>query len=87
MVFVKVLHGMKSDSDSVSQRPQRGDPQIPVDGAANNLVAKFSRLYAHAGREDQFALRVWMRDIILAEDRKCEYGAGKEERKADGGGM
>ena len=65
MVFVKVLHGMKSDSDSVSQRPQRGDPQIPVDGAANNLVAKFSRLYAQAGREDQFALRVWMRDIIL----------------------
>ena len=24
-----------------------------------------SRLYAEAGPEDQFALRVWMRDIIL----------------------
>ena len=56
---------MKSDSDSVSQPPQRGDPQIPVDGATNQLVAKFSRLYAEAAPEDQFALRVWMRDIIV----------------------
>ena len=55
---------MKSDSDSVSQRPQRGDPQIPVDGAANKLVAKFWG-YAQAAPEDQLALRVWMRDIIL----------------------
>jgi hypothetical protein len=56
---------MKSDSDSVSQRPQRGDPQIPVDEATNQLVAKFSRLYAQAAPQDQLALRVWMRDIIL----------------------
>jgi hypothetical protein len=49
----------------VSQSPQRGDPQIPVDGATNQLVAKFSRLYAQAAPEDQLALRVWMRDIIL----------------------
>ena len=55
---------MKSNSDSVSQPPQRGDPQIPPDGA-NRLVAKFSRLYAQAAAEDQLALRVWMRDIIL----------------------
>jgi hypothetical protein len=55
---------MKSDSDSVSQRPQRGDPQIPVDGETNQLVANFSRLYAQAAPEDQLALRVWMRDII-----------------------
>jgi hypothetical protein len=65
IVFVKVLHEMKSDSDSVGQPPLRGDPQIPVDGATNQLVAKFSRLYAKAAPEDQFALRVWMRDIIL----------------------
>jgi hypothetical protein len=32
---------------------------------ANQLVAKFSRLYAEASPDDQFALRVWMRDIIL----------------------
>ena len=32
----------------------------------NQLVAKFSRLYAEADPEDQFALRVWMRDIILS---------------------
>ena len=49
----------------MSQPPQRVDPQIPVDGATNQLVARFSRLYAEAGPEDQFALRVWMRDIIL----------------------
>ena len=45
-------------------KPRRGDPQLPVDGA-NQLVAKFSRLYAQAAPEDQLALRVWMRDIIL----------------------
>ena len=61
----KDLHGMKSDSDSVSQRPQRGDPQISLDGATTQLVAKFSRLYAQAALEDQLVLRVWMRDIIL----------------------
>jgi hypothetical protein len=49
----------------VSQPPQRGDPQIPVGGVTNQLVAKFSRLYAQAAPEDQLALRVWMRDIIL----------------------
>jgi hypothetical protein len=46
-------------------KPLRGDPQIPVDGETNKLVAKFSRLYAEAALDDQFALRVWMRDIIL----------------------
>jgi hypothetical protein len=56
---------MKSDSDAASQPPQQGDPQIPVDGATNQLVAKFSRLYSEAAPEDQLALRVWMRDIIL----------------------
>ena len=56
---------MKSDSDSVSQTPQQVDPQKPLDGATNQLVARFSRLYAEAGPEAQFALRVWMRDIIL----------------------
>ena len=55
---------MKDHSDSVGQPLRRGDPQIPVNGA-NQLVAKFSRLYAEAAPEDQFALRVWMRDIIL----------------------
>jgi hypothetical protein len=49
----------------VSQPPQRRHPQIPIKGATNQLVAKFSCLYAQAAPEDQFALRVWMRDIIL----------------------
>jgi hypothetical protein len=37
---------------------------MPIIGA-NRLVAKVSRLYAEAAPDDQFALRVWMRDIIL----------------------
>jgi hypothetical protein len=36
---------------------------MPIN-VANRLVAKVSRLYAEAAPEDQFALRVWMRDII-----------------------
>jgi hypothetical protein len=55
---------MKKDSGSVSQQPRRGDPQMPINGA-NRLVSKFSRLYAKAAPDDQFALRVWMRNIIL----------------------
>jgi hypothetical protein len=31
----------------------------------NSLVETFSRAYAKATPEDQLALRVWMRDIIL----------------------
>ena len=56
---------MRSHSDSAGQPPRRGDPQTPADGAANALVATVSRLYAGAAPEDQLALRVWMRDIIL----------------------
>jgi hypothetical protein len=37
-----------------------------VGGATSQLVATFARIYAEASPEDQFALRVWMRDIILA---------------------
>ena len=55
----------------MSQSPQRGDPQRPLDGA-NRLVAKFARVYARAAPDDQFALRVWMRDIILG--RKVRKG-------------
>ena len=69
----------------MSQSPQRGDPQRPLDGA-NRLVAKFSRVYARAAPEDQFALRVWMRDIILG--RKVGRRIwGKEDRKADDRGV
>ena len=53
---------MRSHSDSAGQPPRRGDPQTPADRA---LVATVSRLYAGAAPEDQLALRVWMRDIIL----------------------
>jgi hypothetical protein len=56
---------MKDHSDSMGQSPRRGDLQIPVNGA-NELVAKFSRPYAEADEEDQFAIRVRMRDIILS---------------------
>jgi hypothetical protein len=60
---------MKNHSDSVGQPLRRGDPQLPVDGATNQLVAKVSRLYAEAAPEDQLALRVWMRDIILGRKK------------------
>ena len=80
-MFGKVLHGMKKDSDSASQQPRRGDPQIPADGA-NRVVAKFSRLYAQAAPEDQFALRVWMRDIILG--RKLGSANMLHARRASG---
>ena len=56
---------MKNHYDSVGQPLRRGDPQLPLDGATNQLVAKVSRLYAEAAPEDQLALRVWMRDIVL----------------------
>jgi hypothetical protein len=56
---------MKNHYDSVGQPLRRGDPQLPLDGATNQLVAKVSRLYAEGSPEDQLALRVWMRDIVL----------------------
>ena len=60
---------------------------MPIN-VANRLVAKVSRLYAEAAPEDQLALRVWMRDIILGrESRKCEHDPGKKGRKADGQGV
>ena len=37
----------------MSQSPQRGDPQRPLDGA-NRLVAKFARVYARASPDDEF---------------------------------
>jgi hypothetical protein len=71
---------MKSHSDLVNQLRRRGDPQQSVNGA-KQLVAKFSRLYAEASPDDQFALPVWMRNIILGrkkgsvnmlQARRCE---------------
>jgi hypothetical protein len=56
---------MRNDSDLTTQEPRRGDPQLLPEGATSQLVAKVSRLYAEAAPEDQLALRVWMRDIIL----------------------
>jgi hypothetical protein len=41
------------------------DPPKPVDGKTNQLVAKFPRLYAEAASDEQFALRVGMRDTLL----------------------
>ena len=71
-----------------TNRQRRGDSQIPIDGATNHLVVKFSRLYAEAIPDDQLALRVWMRDIILG--RKVESAnrvRGKKGREADDRGV
>ena len=66
----------------MSQTPQRIDPQKPLDGATNQLVARFSRLYAEAGPEDQCALRVWMRDIILGrKEGSVNMPPGEAESK------
>ena len=56
---------MEADSERTGQEPGRGDPQIPGDEAMNALIAEVSHLYAKASAEDQLALRVWMRDVIL----------------------
>ncbi len=62
---LKFYTGMNGNSDSMSRPPQRGDQQGSVDGATNQLVAMFARIYAEASPDDQLALRAWMRDIIL----------------------
>ena len=45
---VAAVRKLGLEGDPVGQPPQRGDPQIPDEGATNQLVAKFSRLYAQA---------------------------------------
>ena len=49
----------------VSQPPQRGDPQKPLDGARINSSLGSRDSTLSPAPEDQFALRVWMRDIML----------------------
>ena len=46
------------------------------DGATKQIPAEFSRLYAQAAPEDQLALGVWMRDILL----RCKVGSVNTER-------
>ena len=36
----------------MSQAPKRRDPPIAVDGAMNQLVGEFARVYAEASPED-----------------------------------
>ncbi len=52
-----------------------------MDGATNRLVAKFARVYAEASPDDQFALRAWMRDIILG--RKVRKGSMVHARRIE----
>ncbi len=61
-----------------TRKPRRGDPQIPADAVTNQMVAEISRLYTEASHDDQFALRVWMRDIILG--RKAGKGTWSTQR-------
>jgi hypothetical protein len=53
---------------------------MPIIGA-NRLVAKVSRLYAEAAPDDQFALRAWMRNIILG--RKVRSGSMVHARRIE----
>ena len=59
---------------------------MPIN-VANRLVAKVSRLYAEAAPEDQLALRVWMRDIILGRKKEVRERLWQEGGKADGQGV
>ena len=71
---------MKGDSDSVSQSPRRGDPQIPIDGA-NQLVAKVSRLYARLQQRTTRAASVDARHHPVPKGGNYKHGPRKEERK------
>ena len=55
---------MKGESDSVSQPPERGDPQIPGRRSDEPTRRQVLASLRQAAPEDQLALRVWMRDII-----------------------
>jgi hypothetical protein len=60
--------------------PRSEDPQIRVNG----VVAKFSRLYAEADPEDQFALRARRsekRMIEACERRILEFPVGLDARE------
>ena len=72
----------------VSQPPQRGDPQKPLDGAMNQLVARFPRLYAESGPGRPVrAPSLDARYHAGLEGRQCEHAPGEEERKTDGRGV
>jgi hypothetical protein len=63
-----------------------GGPQVTADFRQNELVAKVSKLYAEAAPEDQLALRVWMRDILLgrtAGTRNLAHASRLEKRSRE----
>ena len=56
---------MTDDTKRTIQPPRKGGPRITADFVPSRLVANVSKLYAQAAPEDQLALRVWMRDLLL----------------------
>ena len=64
--------------NSAGQPPQRGDPQMPINGA--NPRFQVLAPLRQGAPEGQFALRVWMRDIILG--RKVRTGNMVNARRA-----
>ena len=67
----------------MSQPLQRGDQQIPIEGATNQHVTRFSRLTPRP----VLALRVWMRDITLGRKEGSVNMHQERERKTDGRGV
>jgi hypothetical protein len=77
---------MKDDTKPLGPHLRRGGPQVTVDFRQNELVAKVSKLYAQAAPEDQLALRVWMRDILLGRivgTRNLAHASGLEKRSRE----
>ena len=77
---------MEDDTKPLGHHLRRGGPQVTADFRQNELVAKVSKLYAQAAPEDQLALRVWMRDILLgrtAGTRNLAHASRLEKRSRE----
>ncbi len=82
-VCSQVLHGMKSDSDSANQRPQRGDPQIPATERQPTRCQVLASLRPGFLRGSTRAPSLDARHYPGTQSRKCERGESKEDGKAD----
>jgi hypothetical protein len=77
---------MEGDTKPLGPHLRRGGLPVTADFRQNELVAKVSRLYAQAAPEDQLALRVWMRDILLGRivgTRNLAHASRLEKRSRE----
>ena len=77
---------MEDDTKPLGHHLRRGAPQVAGDFRQSELVAKISKLYAQAAPDDQLALRVWMRDVLLgrtAGTRNLAHASRLEKRSRE----